>query len=177
MTPKTTPKKNRKSILIDEFISLAIVNLYLALSFSLLITLNSLALLKHGIDTFNYGVAVVGAFIIGKVIVLSEKLPLVERYGDKPLIISVGYKSILFTIIVLIFNVVKHFIIGLFQQESIVGILIELKNYFFNFDLVYQIFCVFLVFIPFFTVRELDEILGKGTLFNLFFKDRVLKHN
>lgn len=174
MTNQTTPKKTRKSALIEEFISLAIINLYLALSFSVLITLNSLALLKHGINAFNYGVAVVGALIIGKVIVLSEKLPLVERYGDKPLIISVGYKSILFTIIVLIFNIAEHFIIGLFQQESIALILIELKIYFFRIDIVYQIFCLFLVFIPFFITRELNEILGKGKLFNLFFKSRTL---
>lgn len=177
MTNKKISKKTRKSALIDEFISLAIVNLYLVLSFSLLITLNSLALLKHGIDAFNYGVAIIGAFIIGKVIVLSEKLPLVERYGDKPLIISVSYKSIVFTIIVLLFNFVKYFIIGLFKQQSIAEILIELKNYFFSIDLIYKIFCVFLVFIPFFMVRELDEILGKGKLFNLFFKSRTLNSN
>ncbi|CAD5939534.1 hypothetical protein PCC9214_01828 [Planktothrix tepida] len=163
--------------MLDEFISLAIVNLYLALSFSVLITLNSLALLKHGINAFNYGVAIVGALIIGKVIVLSEKLPLVERYGDKPLIISVGYKSILFTIIVLIFNVAEHFVVGLFQQESMSKVLIELKYHFFQFDTIYQIFCLFLVFIPFFITRELDEILGKGKLFDLFFKKRTLNLN
>ncbi|MFM6192030.1 MAG: hypothetical protein ACKPEN_00580 [Planktothrix sp.] len=177
MMNKTAPKKTRKSALIDEFISLSIVNLYLALSFSVLITLNSLALLKHGIDAFNYGVAIVGALIIGKVIVLSEKLPIVEHYADKPLMISVGYKSILFTIIVLIFNVVEHFIIGLFQHESIDQILIHLKNHFFQIDIIYQIFCLFLVFIPFFITRELDEILGKGKLFNLFFKKRTLNLN
>lgn len=177
MTNKTAPKKTRKSALIDEFISLSIVNLYLALSFSVLITLNSLALLKHGIDAFNYGVAIIGALIIGKVIVLSEKLPLVERYGDKPLIISVGYKSILFTIIVVIFNIAEHFIIGLFQKESIAENLIGLKDHFFQIDIIYQIFCLFLVFIPFFITRELDKILGKGKLFNLFFKSRTLNLN
>ncbi|VXD25602.1 conserved membrane hypothetical protein [Planktothrix serta PCC 8927] len=177
MTPKTTPKKTRKSTLINEFMSLAIVNLYLALSFSVLITLNSLALLKHGIDAFNYGMAIIGALIVGKVIVLCEKLPLVERYGDKPLIISSVYKSILFTIIVLIINVAEHFIIGLFQQESIAKILIELKDHFFRIDTIYQIFCLFLVFLPFFITRELDQVLGKGSLFNLFFKSRTLNPN
>lgn len=171
----TTFKKNWLNILIREFINLGIINLYLASSFSILVTLNSLALVKYGIDGFNYGITIMGALVLGKVILLSEKIPIVERYEDKPLIISVGYKSVLFTIIALFFNSVEHLIVGLFQQESLDRILIELQNQVSQVDLFYQILCLLIVFIPFFTMRELDKILGKGTLFNLFFNSRSLK--
>jgi len=175
---ETTPTENNwKSTLIHEFINLGIINLYLALSFSILVTLNSLALVKYGIDGFNYGVAIVGALILGKVILLSEKLPIVKYYQEQPLIVSVVYKSILFTIIVLFFNVAEHLIVGLFQQESLSQILIELQNQVYTIDMIYQILCLFIIFIPFFTARELDEILGKGSLFNLFFKSRTLNQN
>ncbi|SKB15601.1 conserved membrane hypothetical protein [Planktothrix sp. PCC 11201] len=171
----TTFKQNWLNILIREFINLGIINLYLASSFSILVTLNSLALVKYGIDGFNYGITIMGALVLGKVILLSEKLPIVERYEHKPLIISVGYKSVLFTLIALFFNSVEHLIVGLFQQESLERILIELQNQVSQIDLFYQILCLLIVFIPFFTMRELNKILGKGTLFNLFFTRRDFK--
>ncbi|WRH65492.1 MAG: hypothetical protein RSE13_16725 [Planktothrix sp. GU0601_MAG3] len=175
MTAIATFKKNWLNILIREFINLGIINLYLASSFSILVTLNSLALVKYGIDGFNYGITIMGALVLGKVILLSEKVPIVERYEDKPLIISVGYKSILFTIIALFFNSAEHLIVGLFQQESLGRILMELQNQVSQIDLFYQVLCLLIVFVPFFTMRELDKILGKGTLFNLFFNSRSLK--
>ncbi|MGL4498874.1 MAG: hypothetical protein ACRCU2_07400 [Planktothrix sp.] len=177
MTPTKTSKKKGKNIVISELINLVIINLYLATCFSVLITLNSLALFRHGIDGFDYGIAIMAAFVLGKVILLSEKVPIVERYRDKPLIISVVYKSVLFTIISLVFNSVEHFIVGLFQQQSVELVLIEMQNQVSGIEVLYKVLCLFVVFIPFFTIKELDEILGKGTLFNLFFKDRVLKHN
>lgn len=175
MTAITTFKKNWLNILIREFINLGIINLYLASSFSILVTLNSLALAKYGIDGFNYGITIMGALVLGKVILLSEKLPIVERYEHKPLIISVGYKSVLFTLIALFFNSVEHLIVGLFQQESLERILMELQNQVSQIDLFYQILCLLIVFVPFFTMRELNKILGKGTLFNLFFTRRSFK--
>ncbi|CAD5935320.1 hypothetical protein [Planktothrix agardhii] len=174
MIAKTT-LNNWKNILIREFINLGIINLYLASSFSILVTLNSLALVKYGINGFNYGIEIMGALVLGKVILLSEKMPIVERYQDKPLIISVGYKSVLFTIIALFFNSIEHLIVGLFQNESLERILIEFKNQVSQIDLFYQILCLLIVFIPFFMMRELNKILGKGTLFNLFFNNRSLK--
>ncbi|CAC5345340.1 MULTISPECIES: hypothetical protein [Planktothrix] len=174
MIAKTT-LNNWKNILIREFINLGIINLYLASSFSILVTLNSLALVKYGINGFNYGIEIMGALVLGKVILLSEKMPIVERYQDKPLIISVGYKSVLFTIIALFFNSIEHLIVGLFQHESLERILIEFKNQVSQIDLFYQILCLLIVFIPFFMMRELNKILGKGTLFNLFFNNRSLK--
>ena len=174
MIAKTT-LNNWKNILIREFINLGIINLYLASSFSILVTLNSLALVKYGINGFNYGLEIMGALVLGKVILLSEKMPIVERYQDKPLIISVGYKSVLFTIIALFFNSIEHLIVGLFQHESLERILIEFKNQVSQIDLFYQILCLLIVFIPFFMMRELNKILGKGTLFNLFFNNRSLK--
>ena len=174
MIAKTT-LNNWKNILIREFINLGIINLYLASSFSILVTLNSLALVKYGINGFNYGIEIMGALVLGKVILLSEKMPIVERYQDKPLIISVGYKSVLFTIIALFFNSIEHLIVGLFQHESLERILIEFKNQVSQIDLFYQILCLLIVFIPYFMMRELNKILGKGTLFNLFFNNRSLK--
>jgi len=58
MTATKTPKKKGKNILIHELINLGIINLYLASCFSVLITLNSLALFRYGIDGFNYGIKI-----------------------------------------------------------------------------------------------------------------------
>ena len=73
------------------------------------------------------------------------------------------------------FNSIEHLIVGLFQHESLERILIEFKNQVSQIDLFYQILCLLIVFIPFFMMRELNKILGKGTLFNLFFNNRSLK--
>ena len=177
MTQTTPTQKNWKETLIREFINLGIINLYLVSSFSILVTLHSLALVKYGIDAFNYGIAIVGALILGKVILLSEKIPIVERYQHQPIIISVIYKSILFTFIVVFVNIAEHLIVGLFQQESLAQIFTKIQEQIYTIDVIYKILCLFIVFIPFFTIRELNKILGKGTLFNLFFKSRRLNNN
>ncbi len=171
--PNTTqPKTNWKQFLINEFIQLGIINLYFAISFSVLITLNSLALAQHGIDSFNYGVAIFGALFLGKIILLLEHWSFVKRYDHQPLLYTVLYKSLLFTLLVFVVNILEYYIFGFFQGKSVSIINQKIINEVYSIAFISKNLSIFVVFIPFFSIRELNKILGKDKLKNLFFKSR-----
>ena len=174
MPDTTESKKNWKQVLVHEFIQLWIINLYLAISFSVIITLNSLALAQHGIDAFNYGVALFGALFLGKIILLLENRSFVKRYDHKPLLYTVLYKSVLFTLLVFIVNMLEYYIFGFFQGKTSSMIYQQIIEEVYSIAFLSKILSVFLVFIPFFSIRELNKVLEKDTLWNLFFKTRQL---
>lgn len=174
MSDTTQPKKNWKKFLIHEFIQLWILNFYFAIGFSLLITLNSLALAQHGIDAFNYGVAVFGALFLGKIILVLENWSVVKRYDQQPLLYTVLYKSLLFTILVFIVNMIEYFIFGFFTGETVSMIYKKIITEVYSIAFLRKILSIFVVFIPFFSIRELNKVLGKDKLWKLFFKTREL---
>lgn len=174
MSDTTESKKNWKQFLIHEFVQLWIINLYLAISFSVLITLNSLALAKHGINSFNYGIAIFGALFLGKIILLLEKWSFVKRYDDKPLLYTVLYKSLLFTLLVFVVNILEYYIFGFFKGQTLSIINQKIITEVYSIAFLNKILSIFVVFIPFFSIRELNKILGKDKLWNLIFKTREL---
>lgn len=174
MPDTTQPQKNWKQFLIHEFIQLWIINLYLAINFSVLITLNSLALAQHGIDAFNYGVAVFGALFLGKIILVLENWSFVKQYDQKPLLYTVLYKSLLFTILVFIVNMLEYFIFGFFTGKTLSMIYQKIITEVYSIAFLSKTLSIFVVFIPFFSIRELNKVLGKDKLWNLFLKTREL---
>lgn len=141
---------------------------FLATSLSLIATFRSLVLIQQGINDFahSYVVALVLAVFLGKIVVLAQKLPFLHALNHKPLIQSVFYKATVMTVIADLALLVEHKIFSHHQDQNVATV-----DHALEMAVAHQL-SLFFIFFVLFTFRDLDSVLGEGTLFKLFFRSR-----
>jgi len=142
---------------------------YLMLVFASFTVYRRLSLAAYDIQYTNYGVSVIEALILGKVIMIGGVLRLGRGLESRPLIYPTLYKTVVFTILVAVFKVIEHTIKGLWHGQGIAGSVAAISEK--GWELVLANSLVVLVaFIPFFAVKELGRVLGKQRMWQLFFR-------
>ena len=161
-----------KSRLRKEMISYWITVAYLTLYFGVFFSYRRLLLAQYQISYENYGIALIQALVLAKVILIGDLLRLGRGLEEKPLIYPTLFRAFIFTIWVALFKLLEETVKGLFHGEGLGG----------GFDHIvakgqYEYFAsclvVFFTFIPFFAFKELVRVTGKSEIFKLFFRRRV----
>jgi len=152
-----------------EMRKFAIVASFLFFFFGAFTTYRRLILSQYQIDYFQYGYALIQALVLGKVVLVGEIFHLGDRFQDKPLIVPTLYKTFLFSILVLAFAVLEHFVKGFIHGENVAAIAADLASKS-GADIVAKILVMFIAFIPMFAISEIASLLGEGKLFELFFE-------
>jgi len=144
---------------------------YLTLVFAAFTQYRRFLLAAHDITYTNYGVAVIEALILAKVVMIGDVLHLGRRLEDKPLIYPTLLKTVVFTLFVGAFTVIEHVIKGLWNGKGLTGGLSAFLGKGHH-ELFAGCLVTFVAFIPFFAVRELGRVLGEGKIRTLFFRRR-----
>jgi hypothetical protein len=170
-SPDKTTKKLKERVQ-HELIEYGFNVIYLTLVFAAYFIHQRLLLASYDITYTHYGVAVIEALVLGKVIMIGSVFRLGRGLEDKPLIYPTIYKSLVFTVFVVVFKVIEHGIRGLWRGEGIMGGLAVLTQKGWELVLANALF-VLVAFIPFFAVKELGRVLGEKTVRELFFLRRA----
>ena len=72
--------------------------LFFFIAFSLLLLTQTLVLKEHGIDAWDWGGAVIGALIVGKVVLIADHFKFVDRYPKEPLIWNAVWKTLIYLV-------------------------------------------------------------------------------
>jgi hypothetical protein len=154
----------------EELRMFSAIAIYLALMLEALFSYRSLTSSESGI--IHYGVGVIEALILAKVILIGQALRLGKGLEDEPLIVSVLVKTLLFGVFVALFSVIEHVIEGLVHHETWDVIAHHLfaggRD-----EILARTLVIIVTFIPFFAFSEVDRVLGQGRLFALFFRKRT----
>jgi hypothetical protein len=156
----------------EEFRMFWVIAIFLALMFSAFFTYRRLTLRESGITYLHYGAGVIEALILAKVILIGHALGLGRRFEEKPLIVSVLFKSVVFGAFVGVFSVIEHVVDGLAHRESWDVIAQHLFSGGRD-EILAKTLVVIVTFIPFFGFWEIDRVLGQGKLLALFFRKRT----
>jgi len=93
--------KKIKTKALAEFKSAFFLTIYFAAFFGSLTTYKRLVLANHNISFAEYGISLIDALILAKVILIGAAFRVGSRFNDRPLIIPALYKTFCFSIIVL----------------------------------------------------------------------------
>ncbi len=139
--------------------------LYLGCWLSVLATMKCLVLLQYGMNEFKnaYIMAWITAVAFGKIIVFAQQLPIVNHMRQRPLFWSCIYKACFFTVVTLLGHRVEERIIHAAKDPNDVFPLA---------GVIAHTLSLFAIFFILFAYRDLDSMLGTGTLKNMFFKSR-----
>lgn len=162
-------KTSRKQKLTHEMTEYLINFVYLALFFGVFTLYRRLILAEYHISYGDYWFSLIKALVLAKVIMIGDFLRLGRRLEDRPLIFPTTYKTVVFTLLVMIFSIVESIIRGLLHGKGLSGGLEELfsKGLY---ELLARCLMVFFAFIPFFAFREMERVLGEGKIRELFIR-------
>ena len=171
MTTETTAKATPRQRAVHELKELAIVAVYLYVTFGAVIVMKTAVLHDQGISFAPWGIAAVKSLLLAKFILLGRAMKLGERYTDRPLIWPTLHKAFAFLVLLVVLVIIEEVVVGLFHHQSVAASLGELfgaKLY----ETLAGIVILLLVLIPYFAFHVLDEALGEGRLARMFFVER-----
>ena len=163
-------KKGLKQKILHELIKYWLIVLYMAIFFGAFSSYRMLLLAHHGISYEDYGISVIRALVLAKVVLVAENLRLGRGYEEKPLVVPTLYKTFLFTVCVAVFDIAEDLVRGLIAGLGPMGAVDEVMSRF-NYELLSRALVIFFAFIPLFAVRELRRVLGGGVT-DIFFRRR-----
>jgi len=157
--------------LFDEFTEYLVNFVYMAIIFSAIILYRRLILAQHGIVVEDYFLGIIKAFVIAKVVMIGAFLGISRKFEHKPLYLPILYKAFLFTLMVMLFDSIEEFIKSLIEHHDVLSSIDEVGN---HLSLVWlgSSLLIFIIFIPFFAVKELIRVLGKENVKALLLERR-----
>ena len=142
---------------------------YLDILFSVFTSYRRLILAQYYISYSNWGISLIKALVLAKVIMIGSLFRFDGKLRNKPLIILTLFNSVVFTLWVAFFALVESTIRGFLHGKGLAGALDHLlrdgTDEFFSRALI-----VFVAFIPFFAFKELGRVIGKGIIWRWFFR-------
>ena len=167
MTSKDSAPVGFKQKAKNELIDFALISLYLAIVLCAVSTVAMLILRKYDVSFWNYGVALINALVVAKVILIGDMAHLGRRAETRPLYQSVLYKSVVFGLLILAFHVLEEVIKHLIHHQPAARMI--LHDFSAN-DLMTRTIVIMGTLIPLFAWRELGRVIGEDKLRSLFFK-------
>lgn len=161
-----------KQRLFRETIEYSTTFIYLAFFFGAFAWYRRLILAEYQISYLNYGVALIEALVLAKVVLVGNVFGLGRGLENKPLILPALYKAFVFTIWMAAFEVVGSTAGSLLRGKGLGGGVHELVSKG-KYELLAKCLVTFFVFIPFFAFRELERVLGRNRIRMLFFRRRA----
>jgi hypothetical protein len=164
------PRKEKSmfSRFIAEMRKFALVALYLFFFFGAFNNYRRLILREYDLDYFQYGVSLIEALVLGKVILLGEVFHLGDRFRGRPLIVPTLYRTFTFSLLVLAFAILEHLVKGLIHGQNYAAIVQEIVAN--RTEVGAKIIMMFIAFIPMFAIWEISNLFREGKLFELFFE-------
>jgi hypothetical protein len=146
--------------------------LYFWVLFALFTYHESIVLAERNISYVPYGLAFFNALVLAKVMLGLEHLDLARKFREKALVFPILFKSLLFAIIFICFNVAEKIIMGVWKGKTIAESLPKIGGGS-PAEVIIAALIIAVALIPFFAFRELSRVLGRGVLGALFFHARA----
>ena len=161
-------KKSLKSRALDEMKEYLLVTLYLWLLFALFAEYKRILLQENGINLWNQTYAIVNALIFAKVVLLGEVLNVGKRLEKQALIWLVLGKSLLFSILLILFHIAEESIRSLIEHQPLAGSIQNFGGGTWKGLLIYGAL-LFVTLVPLFAFKEVQRAMGRDMLWRLLF--------
>lgn len=151
-----------------DFLELLPPMIFFFVAFVLILTTKWMILSEYQISWTGFGAAVFGAILAGKVVLMVDKLPFVNRFPDRPLIFNTLWKSLLYFLAAFGVSYLDQLVHFLRKHEG----LMEANRHLWA-EVVWPHFWLLqmwlaVLFLIFCAVRELVRVLGKEKFIHLF---------
>lgn len=150
--------------------------LYFFVAFNLIAFTTNLLFREYWFHATSFVLASTTALVVGKVVLIADKIRLIDRFRGAPLIQPILYKTVFYALVVLIVRLVEQFIhLALDDRGFAAAFDAALHDFTWRRFAAIQIW-IFTCFLIYTTATELNYLMGDGQLFRLFFRHRSNQH-
>jgi hypothetical protein len=142
--------------------------IFLFCAFELVAISNALLLESYSITPTHTVYASLGALIGGKAILVANKLSYLHIFRDRPVLVSVLWRSSVYAVFCALFLCAEHIMTGLFKHEGPVASLEGLVSGISLSHVAANMIWLFVSLMLYNSYVEVDRQLGAGTLRRLF---------
>jgi hypothetical protein len=160
------------AFVIKELKELLPPTMFFAISFNLIVLTTQLILADYLVHLWNFMIATTAALVVGKSVIVADALPFFRRFDTAPMIQSVLFKTIVYWTVVFLVRFLEKLAEYLFAGGTLGGIPEYVATH-----LTWHRFAaiqiwIFVLFLIYTSVAELNALLGKGELRRIFFSRR-----
>lgn len=143
--------------------------IFFFIAFSLILITKRMILQEYGISWTGFGAAAVGAILVGKVVLLVDKLPFVNKFPNRPLIYNSCWKSLIYFLAAMSVRYLEELFHQLVKDQSFMEANLHLMD-----EIVWPHFWLIqmwlaVLFFIFCSMRELVRAIGRDKIIHLFF--------
>jgi hypothetical protein len=152
-----------------EFHEVLPPTIFFLVSFHIVVVDRRLMLRQYGLPLTSVFAATVGALLVAKVVLITDLLPFVNRFPDKPLVYNVAWKTTIYVTAALVVHYLEHLVpiwwrTGEFSTANRVLVSQIVWPHFWAI----QLWLLVLLFV-YCTLRELVRAIGREKFIEMFF--------
>ena len=163
------PKSRLLAFLIKELREVVPPTVFFAISFNLIALTTNLILADYLISFASFMVATVSALVVAKSVLIANALPYLRRFDTAPMIRRILFKTIVYWAAVFLVRFLEKLGEYLFAGGSLRAIPEYVANHFTWHRFAAIQIWIFVLFLIYTSVEELNARLGDGELMKMFF--------
>ena len=161
-------------ILVHEFYEVLPPTIFFFVGFNLILFTKRLILADHLIEFTGFAIATVGALVVGKAVLVADKMPFLRYFDQAPLAQPILFKTVVYTFFVLIARLIEFFLHYVFGGGAVGhgGFVEDLLGKFSWDRFISTQLWIFVLFLVYTTASELNALFGHGELLKILFSRR-----
>ncbi len=167
-TKSETRSGKWKKILVHEFTEYLFNFVYLSFFLVSFAWYRRLILAEYDIINIGYVVPLIEAAILAKVIMIGDAMRMGRRFRNRPLVIPVIYRTVVFGLLVILFAVLEHVIGALLHGKTASAGIVEIKSQGW-YEMAAKCLLMLIAFVPFFIMKEIEGAFGPEKVRGMFF--------
>jgi len=153
----------------EEFLALLPPTIFFFVALHIVAIIHSLMLKGEGIAPLTSVSVAVAALVLGKVVLLADMLPAINRFPDRPLIYNVAWKTVIYMLVSLLIHYLEHLIEFARKAGGLVAGNSKLLA-----EIVWPHFwaiqvLLFVLIVIYCTMHELVRVIGRDKTMRIFF--------
>ena len=166
------PKSRLHAFVIKELREVWPPTLFFAIGFNLLVLTTQLILADYLVHLASFMVATMCALVVGKSVLLANALPFLSRFDTAPMIQPVLFKTIVYWAVVFLVRFLEKLVEYVFAGGTLSGIPEYVSTHFTWHRFAAIQIWIFVLFLVYTSVEELNARLGNGEFMKIFFSRR-----
>jgi len=161
-------------VLLHEFRLVLPPTIFFFIGFNLILFTKRLILADYLVQFTGFFIATVSALVVGKAVLVADKMPFIRRFDHAPLAQPILFKTAIYTLFVFVARLIEafiHYVVGGGTVGSGGFIERQLGSFDWHRFIATQMW-IFVLFLVYVTANELNQLLGDGELFKIFFTRR-----
>jgi len=158
-----------------EFYEVLPPTIFFLIAFHIVVIDRRLMLRQYGLPLSSMAAATVGALLIGKVVLITDKFPFINRFPGKPLIYNVVWKTAIYMAAAFLIHYLEHLVPVWWRTRDLIAANRHLAT-----EIVWphfwaiQLWLIVLLFV-YCSLREMVRAIGREKVVEIFFGRRAAR--